>query len=155
MKDIRKMYRLTWSSGKYHEDFCEHCVDKAAKDDYIESSFEIKTGTCHICGYERDEEVIILEKAEIIENEIKELKRISKQLCSSKRDVEIESLILRRREDYDDLHSRLSDPLKIRKSLQFPIEIDRKTLLIILDEHSEKLRRRKNELMQKIAKSSV
>jgi hypothetical protein len=52
----KKMYRLFWASGRYHDDFCQKCAKEAWKQDYIESSSEIESGTCYICGYKKEKE---------------------------------------------------------------------------------------------------
>lgn len=149
MKNIRKMYRLKWSSGKYHEDFCELCANKAAKEDYIERSFEIKTGTCHTCGYERDEEVIRLEKIENLNWRLEEMEQIVKDIKTTDRKIVINSLKFQRKEKVKNLQQALQKPKKLIKNLQLDIELEKQVLIKLIRKQEKKIIERIENLKSK------
>ena len=146
-KDVRRMYRLSWSDGRYNECFCQECVDEPLRQEYIEKSSEVSTGVCHSCDYERNKEVISKEKALFIENEIKEMKRLIEKISSSKREVLIDQILLHRVKKYGDQVTELTIPTNIRQSLQFPIELDKETIINIIKGHIENLKLKKEEIL--------
>ena len=144
---IRRMYRLSWSSGEHYNLFCSQCVDKALREDYIEDSREVSTGTCYLCDYERDEEVISLEKALFIENQIEEMKRLIQKVSSLEREVRIDQLVFHRTERYDNPVRGFTDPVDIRQSLQFPITLKKELVINLIEKHIETLKLKKEVIL--------
>ena len=146
-KDVRRMYRLSWSDGRYKECFCQECVDEPLRQEYIQKSSEVSTGVCHSCDYERNKEVISKEKALFIENEIKEMKRLIEKISSSEREVRIDQILLHRVKEYGEEVTKLPIPITVRQSLQFPIRPGNDAMISIIEKHIENLKLKKEEIL--------
>ena len=149
MDKIRKVFRLVLKNEK-EQCFCEACINRPLWNGKLERSFEVDTGICNTCGYQRDEEIIVLEQIEKINTEIEELRRVIKDIIDSHREIRIEDIVFYRTEKYDTLFENLGDPSCIRKCFQFPIPIEQDLMVEIIERQIERLKARKKGLTKKI-----
>jgi len=147
VKDIRKMYKFEVPSKILY--FCSECgLNPIRKGSY--NLYEVNTGTCCQCGYERDREVVILEKVVRLDNEIKESVRLIQEIRNTSREVMIDELILHRTKQYEDEFKELNDPVDIRRKLQFSLVLDKETATDILEKQIKKIKQKREELLSQI-----
>ena len=147
--EVRKMYRLSWSSGMYDEFFCQECVSKPLEQNYIEKSIEIDFGNCYSCGYRRDEKIVSKEKALSIEDEIKEMKKLIRDISSQKKEVSVNQILLHSVKEYKNEAVEITAPIDVRQNLKFPLRLNSKILVKALERHIKDLKLKKEEILNK------
>ncbi len=142
--DARKIYKFIWPSASSL--FCEDCMTHTVREGDYQSCLEQQVGKCILCGYERDENAVNMEKINLIDSQIKEMERLIEKISSLKREIRIDQLVFHRVEKYDNLVAGFTDPVNIRQSLQFPITLGKEITITLIKEHIEHLKRKKRNI---------